>query len=76
MKVKKTGDGLAVAIPDWVVETLGLKEGDEVDVSLAGLHALEVDRKMTREQAIERLKQISQPLPAGFKFDRLEANDR
>lgn len=76
MQVKKLDDGLAVRLPEYVVEALGLKEGDEIDVSVAGLKTLEIDHKMTREEALQRLKEISRPLPPGFKFDRLEANER
>jgi antitoxin MazE len=76
MKVKKTDAGLVVELPENLVEELGLKEGDDVEVRLMGSHQFEIDKRMTKEEAIERLKAISLPLPPGFKFDRQEANER
>jgi hypothetical protein len=42
-------------------------------------HALDHDLRnvhTTREQALERIKALRQPLPADWKFDRDEANAR
>ena len=42
MQVGKWGDSLAVRLPPLVVELLGLKEGDEVRIEIAGDRALRV----------------------------------
>ncbi len=47
MQVFKWGDDLAVQLPKALVEELGLKEGDDVNVVAASDGALEVE---TREE--------------------------
>ena len=76
MQVAKWGNSLAVRLPSAVVESLGLKEGDEIDIRVAGERAFDVDRDRGREAALERLRALRKPLPAGWKFDRDEANAR
>lgn len=76
MQVSKWGNSLAVRIPASVVEALNLKEGDEIEVSIAGERSLKIDRDRRREAALKRLHQTTWKLPAGWKFDREEANER
>ena len=76
MQVAKWGNSLAVRLPSAVVESLGLKEGDEIDIRVAGVRAFDVDRDRGRHAALERLRALRKPLPAGWKFDRDEANAR
>ncbi len=76
MQVGKWGNSLAVRLPAAIVEALGLKEGDEIEIELAGDRTFRVDRDRTREQAVERLKALNWTLPPGFRFNREEANER
>jgi antitoxin MazE len=77
MKVAKWGNSLAVRIPADVAAACELKEGDEVEVHLAEQgRAFEVAKPMTREEALERLRQMRGLLPADIKFDREEAHER
>ena len=76
MQVSKWGNSLAVRLPASVVEVLGLKEGDEIDIRVAGERAFDVELDRTRQVAIERLHSLRKRLPAGWKFDRDEANRR
>ena len=76
MQVSKWGNSLAVRLPVAVVEALELKEGDQIEVRVAGTRELEIDLDPTRERALERLRKMRWKLPAGFKFDRVEANER
>ena len=76
MHVSKWGNSLAIRLPAAVVEALELKEGDQIVVSIAGTRALEVDRDRKREAALARLRAVQHRLPPGFKFDRIEANER
>ncbi len=76
MQISKWGNSLAVRLPAAVVEALKLKEGDEIEISIAGQHHFEVARDRSREEAIEDLRRLARPLPAGFKFDREELNER
>jgi antitoxin MazE len=76
MQVAKWGNSLAVRLPAAVVEALGLKEGDEIEITVAGAREFGVDRDRRREEALELFRRLSRPLPVGFKFDRDEANAR
>lgn len=76
MRVAKWGNSLAVRLPAVLVEALALKEGDEIEIFLAGERELGVGRKATRSELVERLRAFRGRLPADFKFDRDEANAR
>jgi antitoxin MazE len=70
MHVAKWGNSLAIRLPVPVVEALRLKEGDEIEIRIAGSRLFEVQRDRTRDRALARLRQLRRPLPAGFTFDR------
>lgn len=76
MQVAKWGNSLAVRLPAAVVEALGLKEGDEIDIKVAGERAFDIERDRSRERALERIRMLRKTLPAGWTFDRDEANSR
>ena len=76
MQVSKWGNSLAVRLPAAVVEALGLKEGDEIEIHVAGADQFGVARKPGREELLKRLDALRGRLPADFKFDRDEANAR
>jgi antitoxin MazE len=57
MQVSKWGNSLAVRIPATVVEALGLKEGDEIEITVAGERAFQVESAgRKRRMALDRLK--------------------
>ena len=76
MRVAKWGNSLAVRIPSAVAEAMDLKEGDEINVRIAGPRDLQLVAKPDLDAMFERLKQFRGRLPADFKFDRDEANSR
>ena len=76
MRVAKWGNSLAVRLPQGVVEALGLKEGDSIEVHVAGRRTFEVGRTPTPRELLQRLRKFRGRLPDGFHFDRLEANER
>jgi len=76
MQVSKWGNSLAVRLPVAVVEALELKEGDQIEIRVAGDREFEIGSDRTRERALARLRKLRRPLPAGFVFDRIEANAR
>jgi antitoxin MazE len=76
MQVSKWGDSLVIRLPAAVVEAHKLKEGDEIEVSIAGKRDFKTARDRDREKAIESLRRLARPLPSGFKFDREELNER
>jgi antitoxin MazE len=76
MQVAKWGNSLAIRLPAAVVAALGLKEGDEIEIQVAGARKFEVARKPDRTELLNRLRAFRGRLPADFKFDRDEANAR
>ena len=76
MQVSKWGNSLAVRLPSQLVEALKLKEGDQIEIRIADRREFEVRRDPTRQRALDRLRRLRRPLPAGFVFDRAEANAR
>jgi antitoxin MazE len=68
MQVAKWGNSLAVRLPAAVVDALGLK--------VAGKRAFEVSKAPGTRALLARLRKYRGRLPATFKFDRLEANER
>lgn len=76
MQVAKWGNSLAVRLPKAVVEALDLKEGDDIEIEIAGARRFEIARDKSRAEALARLRALKRPLPKGFKFDRNEANER
>ena len=75
MQVARWGNSLAVRLPAAVVEALGLKEGDQIDIQVAGRNAFEVSKAPGRRELLTRLRKYRGRLPASFRFDRLEANE-
>ncbi|MEO8926649.1 MAG: AbrB/MazE/SpoVT family DNA-binding domain-containing protein [Caulobacteraceae bacterium] len=76
MQVCKWGNSLAVRLPAVVVEALALKEGDQIDIRVAGDRAFDVERDRERAAALATLRRLRRPLPPGFRFDREEAHER
>ena len=78
MQIAKWGNSLAVRLPAKLVEEMGLREGDHVEVArLEG--GLAVFKRLKAEEALERLIRLAREkpaLPEGYRFDRDEANAR
>ena len=76
MHVAKWGNSLALRLPVAVVEALRLKEGDDIEVRVAGDRAFEIKRKPGRSDYLDRLRKFRDTLPVDFVFDRDSANSR
>ena len=76
MQVAKWGNSLAVRLRSAVVEALGLKEGDRIEIRIAGRRAFEIARDRSADKALERIRRLRRPLPPGFKFDRRDGSRR
>ncbi len=76
MQVSKWGNSLAIRLPASVVQTLELKEGDDIEVIIADDRVFKVRKKPGRQDALRRLRQFRGKLPPDFKFDRDDANVR
>ena len=76
MQVSKWGNSLAVRLPAAVVNALGLKAGDDIEIVVVGTRSFGIKKASGRRDVLARLRKYRGRLPADFKFDRLEANER
>ena len=76
VRVAKWGNSLAVRLPAAVVEALDLKEGDNIEIRIAGNRSFEVKKDRSRERALAGLRKLRRNFPNGFVFDREEAHER
>ncbi|MDB5967816.1 MAG: AbrB family transcriptional regulator [Hydrocarboniphaga sp.] len=80
MQIAKWGNSLAVRLPASLIQELGLRPGDEVEVrpsrDAAGQVRLDVSRRPSPQEIIEPLRKFSGRLPENYRFDRDEANVR
>ncbi|MEO8164991.1 MAG: AbrB/MazE/SpoVT family DNA-binding domain-containing protein, partial [Betaproteobacteria bacterium] len=58
MQVAKWGNSLAVRLPATVVEVLGLKEGDDLEIDVVGSRTLEVRKKPGSRELLARLRKF------------------
>ena len=76
MRVVQWGKSLAVRLPRDLVETLKLRPGDEIEITVSGARRFEVAPNRTIESALASIRKFRGRMPAGFKFDRSESNSR
>jgi antitoxin MazE len=77
MRVSRWGNSLAVRLPKALVEQLGLKEGDQLNVVAAKDGAVKVEaNEDQRRRALERMAARNWAFSEGCRFDRSEANER
>ena len=79
MQVAKWGNSLAVRLPAALADALGLKEGDEITIKQydAAQSALGIAKTPNSMELIADIRRkYAGLIPADFKFDREEANQR
>lgn len=76
MQVARWGNSLAVRLPAVVVEALSLKEGDEIEIHVAGTRVFQIKKRPGAREMLAKLRKFRGRLPADFTFDRLEAHRR
>lgn len=84
MKVARWGNSLAVRIPAETAATMGLKEGDNVEVILKHADGYEdnldkldeMQRMVRRNEALLRIRASKWVLPPDWKTDRDDLNER
>ena len=76
MRVSEWGNSLAVRLPRALVDDLGLKPGDDLQIVAATSKRIEVVKDIRRERAVDRMRARGLRFPAGYAFDRDEANAR
>ena len=75
MHVSKWGNSLAVRLPAKLVQELGLKEGDEIDLRRVESGVLHVEKKPDRLELLKGLRQFRGLIPADYRFSRKDAYD-
>lgn len=75
MQVAKWGNSLAERLPAAIVESLQLKEGDDIEIHIVNERIFELEKKHSPQELFARLRKFRGRLVEGFKFDRLEANE-
>lgn len=76
MRVAKWGNSLAVRLPKEMVETLGLKEGDAVEIHVAGPRSFDIAKAPTIEDMLAQIRRFRGRVPADYRFNRLDAYER
>ena len=67
---------MAVRLPKRLVEQLGLRPGDELEVVAADRQRIEGAKDERRERALAAIRARRWALPEEYRFDRDEANAR
>ena len=76
MLVSRWGNSLGVRLPQALVNDLGIKPGDDLDVVAATPTRIVVAKDERRAQAVDRMRARALLLPEGYAFDRDAANTR
>jgi antitoxin MazE len=58
MRVSNWENSLAIRLPAAVVEALDLKEGDDIEIRVAGKRTSDVSRDTARQQALARRRKL------------------
>ena len=74
MKVAKWGNSLAVRLPKAIVDVMGLREGDDVQLALTRDPDYDAEAKAERLKWLKAMRRkYGGRLPADYKFDRQDA---
>lgn len=76
MQVSKWGNSLAIRLPASVIKALEISEGDDIEVIIADERVFQIRKKLGKKAILKRLRKFRGKLPADFKFDRNDANER
>jgi antitoxin MazE len=76
MQVSKWGDSFAVRLPKALVDKMGLRVGDELNIIDVAERTLIVEKEDQRKAALARIRARKWKAPLDYKFDRDEANER
>ena len=76
MRVSKWGNSLAVRLPKALVEDLGLKSGDRLEIVSEAKERIVIAKDERRLRAVERMRARAWSIPESYGFDREEANAR
>jgi antitoxin MazE len=75
MQVAKWGNSLAVRLPKALVDALGLKEGDEIEIRAVDRATFEASKSPTVEEILADIRKFRGAVPADYKWNRRDAYD-
>ena len=76
MQVSKSGKSFPDRFLSAILKVLGLREGGQTEIREADERTIETGRDQSRQRALASLRKLRRSLPAGFVFDRNDANTR
>lgn len=76
MKVFRWCNDLAIRLPDSIVDALGLREGDYIEMRVVVDRAFEVRQSSGPEALVTRLRRFRGRLPKDFVLGRNELHSR
>jgi antitoxin MazE len=76
MQIAKWGNSLAVRLPKRLIDSLGLKPGDRMEIVDVSPDRLAVEKVDARAKAIDRMAARRWASPPDFRFDRDNDNTR
>ena len=76
MKLARWGNSLAIRMPAALVEELGLKEADDIELHILGQRQFGVEKKPSLTEMLAAIPGVEGCVPADFKFNRETANER
>ncbi|MBR8130959.1 AbrB/MazE/SpoVT family DNA-binding domain-containing protein [Burkholderia ambifaria] len=75
MRIAKWGDSLAVRLPAVLVDELGIREGDEIEIVVHRTGAVAASGDVSPEELLLSLRRFRGKLPGDFRFRRSEATE-
>jgi antitoxin MazE len=76
MKVARWGNSLAVRLSASLVQQIGLRENDDIEIVHASKDKIDVVKQPGAEELLRRIEACNVSLPKDYRFDREEANER
>jgi antitoxin MazE len=76
MQVNRWGNSLAVRLPKWLVDQLGLSAGDALTIVSVDEGRVTLARDTARSDALARMRTRRIRLPDDYRFDREAAHER
>jgi len=70
MRLEKWGDSLAVRLPSSMVDALGLQEGDDIEIHVLDDQRFEMQKTVSEEGVLTKLRAFRGRMPANFVFSR------
>ncbi|WAS55823.1 AbrB/MazE/SpoVT family DNA-binding domain-containing protein [Burkholderia ambifaria] len=75
MRIAKWGNSLAVRLPAGLVDELGIREGDEIEIVVRRAGAVAASGDASPEELLLSLRRFRGKLPRDFRFRRSEATE-